>query len=81
MINRIRIWIERRNDRRRLEAMSDRLLDDMGVERDGIAVWLRGDTAAEPATTTRPWGVRLRSATVAFVRELRTDAPQQALTH
>ena len=74
MIRRIQDWVAYRNDLLKLEAMSDRLLADMGVERADLRVWLAGQ---KPATTRRgrPLALRVRNAVSAFVRELRTAEP------
>ena len=81
MINHIRSWIDHRNDRIRLEAMSDRLLADLDVERADIHQWLKGETPSEDAVTVAPWARRLRLAAAAFMRELRPGAhPTGALS-
>jgi len=68
--------------------MDDRLVADIGIERQDIARWLRGRADAAPsspaATRTggRPFATRLRSPSAAFLRELRADAGREGpLTH
>ena len=73
MPGRIREWIALRNERIALEAMPDRLLVDIGIERAEIAQRLRHGRSAG-LSATRPWSVRFRSAAAAFARELRTNA-------
>lgn len=80
MIKTIRSWIDHRNDRLRLEAMPDRLLADIGVERADIRQWLRGEKPEADETAT-PWTIRFRNATTAFARELRPNARGAALSH
>lgn len=86
MMNRIQGLIAHRSDRLKLETMNDRLLADIGVERLDIPRWLRGrapavSTAPSPraATGARPLATRLRSASAAFVRELRADAGREGV--
>ncbi len=82
MINRIRTWIEVRNDRLRLEQMNDRLLADIGVERADIRYWMNGEVAPASESAT-PLSIRLRYAATAFMRELRpvAAARQRAVQH
>ena len=74
MFRRIQDWIAFRNDLRRLDAMSDRLLADIGVERADLREWIAGNP---PASTraARPLTLRVRAAVIAFVREIRTAEP------
>ncbi len=77
MIQHIREWIAFRNELRRLESMNDRLLEDIGVDRADLRPWLAGAHPA-PARSTRPLTTRVRAATIAFVRELRTVEPSHS---
>ena len=78
MFQRIRAWIQSRNNQIKLEAMSDRLLADIGVERAEIADWLDGD-GSDARPISSPLTTRLRAAGTAFVRELRVR-PEPTLT-
>ena len=79
MIHSIRAWNARHNDGLKLEAMSDRLLADIGVERAEIDDWLGGRRPVA-TRTSRPWNHRLRAAVIAFMRELRVDG-EPKLSH
>lgn len=83
MMNRIRGWIDSQNDRLRLQALDDRMLADIGVDRSAIRNFVRGGVVpTESVATARPLGMRLKSATTAFVRELRSDADaHRVVTH